>query len=104
MIIEINFSYSYFIVQKQTANNYDVLFKIDTIITNNYLYFIIYSRLNKRAKFNFKYRARSNLPKGKKKEKKRLRDTGANTMARHKKMFEQGQARLVPCLTGTINC
>lgn len=72
MIIEINFSYSYFIVQKQTANNYDVLFKIDTIITNNYLYFIIYSRLNKRAKFNFKYRARSNLPKGKKKRKKKV--------------------------------
>ena len=100
MIIEIT---QYIHIIEQTANNCDILFKINTNITNNYLYFTIYSRSNKRAKFNFKYRVRSNLPKEKKK-KKRLRNTGANTMARHKKMFEQGQARLVPCLTGTINC
>lgn len=67
MIIEIT---QYIHIIEQTANNCDILFKINTNITNNYLYFIIYSRSNKRAKFNSKYRVRSNLPKEKKKEKK----------------------------------
>lgn len=67
MIIEIT---QYIHIIEQTANNCDILFKINTNITNNYLYFIIYSRSNKRAKFNFKYRVRSNLPKEKKKKKK----------------------------------
>lgn len=66
MIIEIT---QYIHIIEQTANNCDILFKINTNITNNYLYFTIYSRSNKRAKFNFKYRVRSNLPKEKKKKK-----------------------------------